>query len=745
MIRWALALALLAGLLAAAAGIELRTDAAAAFGAAGPERGLLEGPEGRQATLAVIGEDPAARSRAARELAALAEASPLVARARTGPEAGSATFDWLWERRFRLAPPAPEDLTAAAMAARLAEARAALTRAEGLALGDRLLRDPTGAFARLLERLTAARPELPAAGGVWQSRDGRAALVFLALADRPFAAGETAALAATLREAAAARGLRAIVVGPRIVAAETSRAVERASATAAGVAGGLLLVWLVATLRSARALLAALAPLAFGLLGGTLAVAAAFGSVHVIALGFGGALTGLALDYPLHLATHRGAGTAHARRLVLLGAATTATAFLALLGSGVEALAQTGVFVAAGLLAAAAAAVALVRPGDAAPRGPMLPAARLPRARWARRGAEAALAAAGIAALTLPEGAGPGRLFELPERSAAEIAELRGMLEAPSVRHVLEARGPDAESALARAQAALGVLEAARAAGEIAGYASLAEHLPTRAAQAAAAARLPGAETVKAAARAALGAAGMATGFAGEIAEAYAAARAAPPVRVADFAAEPALAPLGAGVAAGPEGARIPIRLEGLSAPEAFGARIAAAGIEGLALRDRGAEVEAALARIREAALLWLGIGAGAAAAVLVLGAGRARGRVPGLLLATAGAAGLAAAAVWAIGGPLGIFEIVALTLVVGIGIDYGLFLRLAPGPGEAAAARASVALCAGTTLIAFAVMALSPVALLSEIGLTVSLGVAAMLGLHWTAPRGREENGRAR
>ena len=70
--------------------------------------------------------------------------------------------------------------------------------------------------------------------------------------------------------------------------------------------------------------------------------------------------------------------------------------------------------------------------------------------------------------------------------------------------------------------------------------------------------------------------------------------------------------------------------------------------------------------------------------------------------------------------------------LVVGIGIDYGLFLKALPGREARVAAQNSVALCAGSTLIAFLVMVFSPVQLLHEIGLTVSLGVVAMLVLHF-------------
>jgi predicted exporter len=81
--------------------------------------------------------------------------------------------------------------------------------------------------------------------------------------------------------------------------------------------------------------------------------------------------------------------------------------------------------------------------------------------------------------------------------------------------------------------------------------------------------------------------------------------------------------------------------------------------------------------------------------------------------------------------GGLGVFHIVALTLVIGIGIDYGIFLTLSENDEQYAAAVRSVLLCAATTLIAFLTMALFGVSVLVDIGMTVSIGVVAMVGVN--------------
>ncbi len=728
MIRTGLALAVLAACLAAVSHIGIATDAGSALGDALAREDPLAGPEGRRAIVAVLDGEPERRAEIARAVARRAVADPLVAGVESGPGTDAATLDWLWRHRLRLAPPAPEDLTAGAMAARLAEAREALVRAEGMALGDRLLRDPTGSFARLLATLGAARPDLGATGGVWRSRDGRAALVFLELADRPFAAAEVALLADALRGEAEAAGARAIVVGPRVIAAEVTRQMERGSALSAGAAGGLLLLWLAWALRRPGRILALALPLALGLTVATLTVAALHGTVHVIALGFGGALTGLAIDYPLHLGQHAPAARPQAARLVILGALTTALAFLALLGSGIEALAQTGVFVATGLVTAALASLALV-PSEGAPEARARPAEAPPRPA-PRAAAEIALALAGLAVLATEAGEPDPALTELPAETEAALTELASLLPLPSGRQVIDIRGRDAEEVLARGRALQPVLEAAIAAGELGAGRSLGATLPTRAAQAR---PLPDPARLEARARAALAAAGLRPSFAEAIGRAYAEGLAAEPVTPRALAAAPGLSALASGFRIGPDGARDRVRLREVSAPDALRARLAEAAIPGVRLVDRAAEIGAALEELRRAVLTWFGLGAAAAAGLLLL-AVRPSGRALGLLRRTAAALGLTLAVLWALGGPPGIFEIVALTLVVGIGIDYGLFL--AGGDG---AARRSVGLCAASTLIAFGVMALSPVALLSEIGLTVSLGVLAMLGLHGTATGARE------
>jgi predicted exporter len=86
--------------------------------------------------------------------------------------------------------------------------------------------------------------------------------------------------------------------------------------------------------------------------------------------------------------------------------------------------------------------------------------------------------------------------------------------------------------------------------------------------------------------------------------------------------------------------------------------------------------------------------------------------------------ASVVVAALFAVtGGMFSLFNLFALILLLGMGADYGIFLRMAQG-AERAGAMAAVSLSAATTLLAFGLLALSRTPALHSFGLTLALGV---------------------
>ncbi|MCI4662259.1 MAG: MMPL family transporter [Neomegalonema sp.] len=700
---------------------DLRSDAAAIFSDRGEQFDPLQSPAGRDGLVLITG--PRAQAAAsARQIAQVLKADPALARVQLAPVAPSReVLDWLFRHRLHLAPRDAADLRPPALEARNHAARSALSSAQGAVLAEYLLRDPTGAFADLIERVQAQLPKVPLAEGVWRSRDDEAALLFISLRDAPFDARATQALVEKVSALAKRDGLRADLIGPRLIAAQVSAHTGAMASLTSGIAGGLLVLWLLIVFRAPLALAVMMLPLVIGLCVGLLSVQALFGQVHVIALGFGGALTGLALDYPLHLAGH-GAQRRHARRVILLGAATTALAFLMMLGAGVSVLGQIGVFVATGLIAAALCAC-LLPPMSSAPRiAPLLRLAekwRLPRA-----SAFALIALAALLFVLYPP-TQPAPKADLPQALARAVTDLPKKLPMPSARYALRIEAADLAQLSQRGAQMRPAIEQAIAAGALERATLIGDIIKMRGARVPARPELALGDFEQA-----LRSAGMAAGYASVQYQAYREALTTPPPRLPDLAALPELAPILARLEQTPEGLREWVPLFGAS--EDLAAHLGPLP-QGVAFLDLAKPVRDGLARLRQGALIWFAVGIIAALGFLGLAL---RDHHALARIALLGAAGLSLSAALAnlISPGLSIYEIVALTLLTGISVDYGLLAASAnASPGNRAqvtAARRSILLCASTTLIAFATMACSPVGILQQIGLTVSFGVLMIAAL---------------
>jgi predicted exporter len=92
-------------------------------------------------------------------------------------------------------------------------------------------------------------------------------------------------------------------------------------------------------------------------------------------------------------------------------------------------------------------------------------------------------------------------------------------------------------------------------------------------------------------------------------------------------------------------------------------------------------------------------------------------------ILATA----LTLAALALLGEPLQLFTVLALLILLGMGIDYGIFLLEHPDDG---ASWLAVCLGAASTLLAFGLLALSATPALHVFGLTLLLGIGSVWAL---------------
>jgi len=608
--------------------------------------------------------------------------------------------------------------------------------------------DPTLVLPRLFERLAASRSEgLRVLDGRFVT-DAGAAVLFLgthasssdARVQAPLLAGIDAAFAEVTRELGGELRLRRAGANRFAVQAEGAiRAdIRRVSI---GSTLGLVLLFLV-LFRSLRIALLALPVVGTAFLAGTSACLAAFGAVHGLTLAFGSALIGVSIDYAVHFQCHhllapapegpRGTLARLGPGLVV-SAGTTLVGFLALGFSDFPGLHELALFACVGI-AAALAATHLFLPGLVGPPRPT-PALRALAASLARlAGAPrrwlavpvvllAGLALAGLPRLRWEDGI--ARLNRPDPALEAEEELVRSQVLHFDRGGLVVASGADEEQALEANDRLAARLEQLRDEGRVAGFRSLAPLLPSAARQREVDAAVRGEPELWPRLEAAL----VAEGFRPEGFEPFRArlvAPAPPPLDWATLAASP-LAPVARPFRVTLEdGVGFVTLVSGIADAEALHAELAALP------RVHAIDVEGVLSSAYGAyrrQMAWLfGLGL---VAVLALVLARHRALRPTLtacvpaLLGAASTVGILSLA----GIPMDLLALVALLMVVGMGVDYGVLLAEGrDDPAALAATRLSVVVAAVSTVLGFGLLALSDEPALFSIGATAGIGVGACL-----------------
>lgn len=668
------------------------------------------------------------RNKAAKSIANHLAQDPLVSSAIFSTPAPSEEFDsWIWENRLHLAPPGQADLESQQMAQRLIEAKEYFSDAASVIFGDRFLLDPTGSYWRIIQRFDSPRGAFPVANGVWQSHDNTAAILHISLAERPFDARELNEWSQKLRDLAAQENVTAHLLGVRVIAAQTTQFNTLASARASTIATVLLILWLVWSLRSLAVVGHVFIPLALGVVSAISVVNLVFGSVHIVALAFGGVLLGLALDYPIHVMAHEGNRRRRAHRLILLGAATTGISFLAMVGSQVPALMQAGLFILVGLCVAALASVVMPVPPQARLRGITLSSFGfyLPAKAWIETG----LIVVGIATVILFNRQSPITLFEPPQHIRTELAELNEKLALPSSTYAINVQGETLGALLQNEAKLARVLEQAIEEGDLQSYQSLSQWLsPPQRLDTSAAEFTANAER-------ALKQAGMAPAFAEQQSIAFERALQAPGLRPTDLTRFSELQGLARRLSN--SGLLWQEQIE-LVLPKNTSKPQFAITTPGAELVDLLAPIRETMTDLRSRVASWLFVGLICGMGLLAAGLGSGRDALR-IFRTCCAVLGGCACIIIVVYGAFSIFHIVAMALVVGIGVDYDLILNGMKDDRESTASAKSVFICAGSTLIAFLIMSLSEVQILHQIGMTVFIGLILMLFLTLAQPRRNE------
>lgn len=719
---------------------------------------LKSGLPARTLMLGIDGGTPEQRGAASRALGQKLRASGLFEQVQNGDQSAWQDIGtWVFERRYLLSPAVtPERFTPAGLADAIDESLSLLGTPAGNALKPLLERDPTGETQRIAESMipvSAPRTE----DGVWAARaGGRAVLLAVVKAEGADLDAQLVAMDGVRRTFAevAAPGLTLKMSGTPLFSVDSRARIEAEVQWLAIVGTLLMCSLLLVAFASPLALVVAMLPVGTGVVAGIAAVALGFGGVHGITLGFGTTLIGEAVDYAIYyLIQAHGGGAGSAQRgwrhwlatgwpTIRLGVLTSVCGFLALVFSGFPGLAQLGVFSVTGLVAAAITTrflLPVLMPEGSRGQGLRRHlgrfAARAMAVLPATRSAWLLLGAVAVGVL-LWRGelwrADLAALSPVPREAIALDESLRGDLSSADAGALVVVQGPTAEETLQRAERASAALEPLIEQRKIAGFESVTRLMPSQATQQARRAALPDAQALRAALTEAtrggpLKAERLAP-FIDEVQKARALDLATP-----ESARAGPLAPLLSALmfrrGDGGWAALLPIQPVGAEVDKAA---VAAAiqGVPETTMLEIKPELDRLYARyLREAQTqaLFGSLGVLALVAFALRSVRRVLAVCQPLVLAVLLTMGVLAA----LGVSLGILHLVGLLLVVAVGSNYALFFNmLADQAHPDDDTLASLMLANLTTVLSFALIAMSSMPALSAIGRVVAPGTLLALVL---------------
>ncbi len=611
-----------------------------------------------------------------------------------------------------------------------------------MAVKDLLPVDPTHETLAVLDNWRPSN-EPSRRHGVWFDASGRRALLVAETVAPGFDLDGQAAIVTALQttfdrelrqSAAAELSLLMTGPGPFGVRLRDTTQFEAQLFSTVAVAVLLLLLWLI--YRSVPLLLYGGLPLASGMLAALLSVQLLFGGIHGITLAFGATLLGVAIDYPLHLFSHRSAAESAVQGVrqiwptLRLGVLSTCIAYLTLLLSDFPGLAQLGLFTVVGLLVAAASTRWLLprlldRPRQDVAQGMALHWQRCLRQVRLPTYLLGLLVAAAVMVLAIGyKGLWQNDLAALTPVSAElqqADSELRQALGAAELRHLLLVEAGDQETVLQRCEQLATELQPLIEQGQLRGLDQPARYLPSLASQQARQSAIPEPATLRR--NLAVASAGMP--FRDKLFEPFladaAAARRATPVTAGTYEGTFIAGQLNALLKPFAKGWRALLPLQGVEDVDVVNTAIK--GWPGVRLVDLKSESEAMVARFRGETLSRIGLAFLAIAMLAAWGLPRRRWlNVLMPVLATV----LVEAALFRLAGiQLTLFHLISLMLVGGIVLDYALFFnRDVPDEKQQTRTLHAISVCCVSTLTVFGILALSEIPVLRAIGVTVAAGV---------------------
>lgn len=716
---------------------------------------LTDSPFTRTLVFSIEGPDTATMVKAAKELSEQLRAHPEIAWVRSAVD--EADFEEIYslyfKRRYYFLSDAPEReipllLSDEALAERARSLRIRLASPASSFIGDLVGADPIGGFDRIVSRLRADEPALEMIDGQFMTRDGRYAIVLAETRASAFDSGVQVGLLGDLHAAfeaidarhGGALELEMSGINRFAVAAERSIKSDVYLIGSFAFVGVALLFFLFVS--SLRGFLVVSIPPLGGMLIATTVGIMLFGNIDGLTMVFGASLMGIAIDYSNHLLVHHGlavpveSARQTARRIrpsLVIGALTTIASFGGLALTAFPAFREMSFFASFGV--AAALVLSLYVLPDFLESVPALPARS--RALAASLGAllgrveglprvvlvlPLAVGALGVLALPHLEWSDDmSRLTRFDPALVAEDGRVRERVSSVEGSRFVLGLAPDSSAALRLNDRIHERLSDVMAAGDLEGVRSLHGLLWSEERQLRNLAVLSAEPHLYERVDDAFAREGFRPGAFREFGE-FLSSPPPPPLTLEDLQSSPLadllapfVFPLGDEIA-------VVTYLRGLRAPEA--ARDALADLDGVHLLDQRTFVNDIYREFRETTVRQMLIGGALVVLLLLL---RYRAWRPAL--AAFFPSVLVAVIVLAIfastGVQMNLLHVMSLIMVMGMGVDYGVFLVDSAEHREAfGATMLSLLMSCLTTAFVFGALAFSSQPALQSIGITTGIGI---------------------
>lgn len=326
---------------------------------------LRQGPASRMLIIGISGSNPEQLAEFSTALIEhLRSSDHFVYVNNGGEEASDKDREFVMSNRYLLSPADSSRIfSVAALKEKMQQQLQVLASPLGALTRGDFIRDPTGEALRLLQLWSSGLQQPEKQHGVWFSVDGKRALMIAESKAAAFDLDRQETVLATIQmkfDSIKGKGKATLIVtGPPVFAVDARRTIRKEVMWLTSISSLLVLVFLLFIYRSPVLVLIAGIPLFSGIIIAALFVNTVFGQIHGITLAFGITIIGVAVDYPIHLFTHRTSDESARvtmRRIwptMLLAVVTTAVGYSAMILSGFAGLAQLGVFAIVGLLTAA--------------------------------------------------------------------------------------------------------------------------------------------------------------------------------------------------------------------------------------------------------------------------------------------------------------------------------------------------------------------------------------------------------